>query len=84
MNSTEIKEKILSACCEDDCPVWLMGEIGQLLNAFESAIRRESYGVAIDDFAEWLAQNYDGQYFGCKESILMTWNDEHTGSNKEV
>lgn len=45
-SSAEIKETILDVCCEDDCPVWLHGEVGQLLNELEKAIISENKTVS--------------------------------------
>lgn len=45
-SSTEIKQAILDACCEDDCPVWLPGEVGQLVNELEEAIISENKTVS--------------------------------------
>ena len=37
----EIKDNIIIACCEKDCPDWLVGEIGQLVNELENTIHSE-------------------------------------------
>ena len=61
MQSIEIKEKILDACSESDCPVWLIGEVGQLLNTFENEIRSESQkecGKDIGRMIEAMKQSY--------------------------
>ena len=38
---------------------------------------KKIHDAAIDKFAEWLYENFDGTYFGCKESIMLEWNDWH-------
>lgn len=38
----EIKKLILDACSQEDCPAWLIGEIGQLLNEFENAVMADN------------------------------------------
>lgn len=61
MQSIQIKESILDACSEADCPVWLVGEVGQLLNSFENEIRSEikkESGRDIGRMIEAMKQSY--------------------------
>lgn len=50
----EIKNLILEVCANDECPSWLIGEVGQLINELETTIHAEYNQNTYEQFKQSL------------------------------